>query len=430
MALPPAPSRLLAGPAADAGAESLPAHRARLGPWRAAPHRGRGLIRELSESGLLGRGGAGFPVGRKWESMAERGDGSSVVLVNGAEGEPRSHKDRLVLAHRPHLVLDGAMLAAEAIGAHEIVVYVGEEHGAAAASISAAIAERAGPGEPQVQVVRAPIGYVAGEASAAVHYVNDGIALPTAPPRPSERGIGGRPTLVQTVESLAYAALIARHGAGWYRGAGREADRGTALVTAGRDDGLTVVREIELGTPIGEVGAGVGLARAAVGAVLVGGYFGTWVAAEEAWSMPLDPSVMRERGLTFGCGMVSFLDAGTCGVAATAEVIGFLARGSARQCGPCRFGLAAIADLSNDLAACRAGFAELTELERLRTVVVGRGACHHPDGAAQLLASALGTFGPEFERHARLGRCSADDGRRIAVEQQLGRRLEAADRVA
>ncbi len=146
--------------------------------------------------------------------------------------------------------------------------------------------------------------------------------------------------------------------------------------------------------------------------------------------MPLDPSVMRERGLTFGCGIVSFLDAGACGVAATAEVIGFLARGSARQCGPCRFGLAAISDLSNDLAACRAGSAELTELERLRTLVVGRGACHHPDGAAQLLASAVGAFGPEYERHARLGRCSADDGRRLAGADLLSVALEAADRVA
>jgi len=407
MASQPAPHRLLAGPAAAAGAEPLHAHLGRLAPWRAAAVRGPDLIAELDATGLLGRGGAGFPVGRKWRSLADRGAGSAVVVVNGAEGEPRSHKDRVLMAHRPHLVLDGAMLAAEAIAADEVVVYVGEEHVAAWSAIRGAIAERRLDDGPPTRIVRAPIGYVAGEASAAVSYVNRGIARPTAPPRPSERGVDGRPTLVQNVESLAYAALIARFGGAWYGEAGRGDARGTALVTAGLLDERPLVREIELGTTVGEVAMGIGLADTAIGAVLIGGYFGTWATGPEAWEVPLDPSAMRAAGLTFGCGMVSFLPADACGVAATAEVMGFMARGSARQCGPCRFGLAAIAEAADGLAACRAGTAELANLERLLGLVVGRGACHHPDGAAALMASALGTFSDEFERHVRLHRCSA-----------------------
>jgi NADH:ubiquinone oxidoreductase subunit F (NADH-binding) len=407
------PHRLLAGPAAAAGAESLHAHAGRLGAWRSAPIRGAELIGELEASGLLGRGGAGFPVGCKWRALAGRSMGPAVVLANGAEGEPRSHKDRVLMAQRPHLVLDGAMLAAEAVGADEVVVYIGEEHVAATAAIRAAIAERAaaggsdGTGDVPVRLVRAPLGYVAGEASAAVSYVNRGIARPTAPPRPSEVGIGGRPTLVQNVESLAYAALIARFGAAWYSEVGRCSARGTALVTAGVAGDRARVLEIELGITIGELAGEIGLDGSLVEAVLVGGYFGTWTAAAAAWALPLDPLAMRGDGLTFGCGMVSFLPAGRCGVAASAEVIDFMARGSARQCGPCRFGLAAIADHAADLAACRAGPAELVELQRLLGLVVGRGACHHPDGAAAVMASALAAFGEEFDRHARTGRCAA-----------------------
>ncbi len=126
------------------------------------------------------------------------------------------------MAHRPHLVVDGAVLAAEAIGADEIIFYVGEEHEAAVAAMSAAVDERRSQVRRPMRLVPAPIGYVAGEASAVVHYLNTTDARPTTtPPRMSEKGVYGQPTLVQNVESLAYAALIARFGDGWYRSTGR-----------------------------------------------------------------------------------------------------------------------------------------------------------------------------------------------------------------
>jgi len=134
--------RLFSGPALRNGAEPFADHVERLG---ALPSIGNGaaLIREIEASGLLGRGGAGFPVGRKWASVAERAVGSgAVVLMNGAEGEPLSHKDRSLLLLRPNLVLDGAELAAEAVGADEIVLYVGERHEAAAQAMTRAVAER------------------------------------------------------------------------------------------------------------------------------------------------------------------------------------------------------------------------------------------------------------------------------------------------
>jgi NADH:ubiquinone oxidoreductase subunit F (NADH-binding) len=406
--------RLLAGPPPGAAPETLRAHVTRLGELPredAAPE----LIANLETSGLLGRGGAGFPVGRKWRAMAERRHGRAVVVANGAEGEPASFKDRVLMASRPHLVVDGAILAAEAVGADEIVFYIGEEHHAAVTAMTRAVDERRDEIRRPARIVTAPVGYVAGEATAAVHYLNSGDARPTTtPPRMSERGVGGRPTLVQNVESLAYAALIARFGEHWYRSAGRLMTRGTALVTvsgAVRDQG---VREIELGTTVGEVATQAGGREEGSRAVILGGYFGTWASTSDVWGLPLDPAVMESVGLTFGCGIVGLLPADVCGVSATAGIMGFMARESAAQCGPCLYGLQALGEATARVAHGRGGADDLDRIELLAAQTAGRGACHHPDGAVQLMTSALNVFGDEFQHHARTGRCSVT-GSRVEV---------------
>lgn len=400
--LPPT-RRLLGGPPLAGGREPLAEHRRRLGnPARGLT--GEELIEALETSGLLGRGGAGFPVGAKWRRMAEVGQRRPVILVNGAEGEPLSAKDRVLMGVRPHLVLDGAALAAEALDAEEIVVYIGEEHGAARESIEQAIAERLVAGEGfgrPIRLVAAPMGYVSGEASAAVNRVNTGSALPTvSPPRPSEVGVAGRPTLVQNVESLAYAALIGMFGADWYREMGRLGSRGTALVTVGGEVARRGVREIELGMSLGELADAAGADRGTTRAVLVGGYFGSWIDAAEAWSLPLDPAIMRERGLSFGCGLVWFLPGGACPVAATARIMAFMAGNSAGQCGPCVLGLGAISNAMSGLAGGDGSKDDLARIERWAGMVRGRGACRHPDGAVEVLTSALRTFPAELEVHA------------------------------
>ena len=373
------------------------------------------IIDTLEASGLLGRGGAGFPVGCKWRALAQRADGTAVVVVNGAEGEPASHKDRVLMAHRPHLVIDGAMLAADAIGAAEIVFYVGGEHVAASRAMAHAIDERRSELRIPIRLLKAPVSYVAGEASAAVNFINTGIARPTTtPPRVCERGVRGRPTLVQNVESLAYAALIARFGDAWYRSLGRFGSRGTALVTVSGAGALHGVREIELGTTVADVAAETGARVTGIQAVLLGGYFGTWARAGDVMDLPLDPAVMKARGLTFGCGLVGLLDMDVCGVAATAGIMAFLADESAGQCGPCVHGLRAIGDATRRVADGRADSAEIDRIERWTSHVDGRGACHHPDGAAQLMVSALNVFGDEFVKHARTGRCTVT-GSRIAA---------------
>ena len=406
MTTDPSFHRLLAGPPIPGGPESHVDHLARLGglPVEAASS---DLIPSIVASGLLGRGGAGFPVGRKWRAMADRPGGRAVVVANGAEGEPASFKDRVLMAGRPHLVIDGAILAAEAVGADEIVFYIGREHEAAVDAMRRAVAERKREIGLPARIVEAPIGYVAGEATAVVNYINRKDARPTTtPPRVSERGVRGRPTLVQNVESLAYAALIARFGEDWYRSAGRFESRGTGLVTISGAAPDAGVREIELGTTVGEVAAAAGARLEWTGAVVLGGYFGTWASAADAWGLPLDPVVMRSAGLTFGCGIVGLLPVESCGVSATAQIIAYLAKESAAQCGPCLYGLRALAEATERVAIGRAADDDLDRIERLTAQTAGRGACHHPDGAVQLLASALDVFGDDFNRHARTGRCS------------------------
>lgn len=403
-------ARLLAGPALSAGPESLADHTVRLGRLP-GPEDGLDAAALLEEAGLLGRGGAGFPVAHKWRSVAGRASGGTAVLANGAEGEPLSSKDRILMSTRPHLVLDGAELAASVVGADQVVLYVGSEHVAARKALRHALDERLADlsrirSRVPIEIVAAPPTYISGEESAAVHFVNEGDARPTStPPRPFERGIDGLPTLVQNVESLAHAALIARFGDRWYREAGRGGTRGTALVTVGGAP-RPGVTEIEIGTTLAEVAERAG-APVMGGPVLLGGYFGGWVAGSHAWHMPLDPPELRHSGFAFGCGVMWFLGNDDCGVRASARILDYMAGESAAQCGPCVFGLRAIADATARLAVGRPHRDDLRRLAGWTETLASRGACRHPDGAVGLLRSALRVFDADFTSHQRGRGCVA-----------------------
>ena len=251
------------------------------------PH--RTLIESIERSTLRGKGGAGFPVATKWRSVASQRSGTPIVLANGGEGEPLSRKDRMLMEQRPHLVIDGAMLAAAAVGADDVVLYVGAEHAGAIQAMQRAIAERSGAARSMLRLVSAPVRYVSGEETAAVHFINDGIALPTSiPPRPYERGVDGRPTLVQNVETLAHVALIARFGDEWYRSLGFGTASGTTLVTVGGAVPQTVLIEIPQGMMLADAVNAAGGITSDSDAVLLGGYFGGWVESEKAWGLSLE----------------------------------------------------------------------------------------------------------------------------------------------
>jgi NADH:ubiquinone oxidoreductase subunit F (NADH-binding) len=398
--------RLLAGPPLDGRSESLSSHVGRLGAI-AHPATPSAVIGELAAAGILGRGGAGFPMAEKWRAVAAA-RGRAVVVANGAEGEPESYKDRVLLQHRPHLVIDGALIAAHAVGADVAVLYVGGEHTAALRAVRRAVTERDADEQRILRIVEAPEGYVAGEASAVVHYVDAGDARPTpTPPRMSERGVRDRPTLVQNVESLACAALVARFGSGWYREAGRGDARGTALVTIGGAVRAPGVVEIELGTPVGEVIERAGGAEGRPQAVLLGGYFGAWSDVRDAWHLALDPVTLRDNGLAFGCGLVHVLPARACGLRRVASIARFLAGSTAEQCGPCRFGLPAIAAALHRLAEGRGRQDDIDDVTRWTAQIRRRGLCRHPDGAIQQIASGLSVFAEDVRAHIAGWSCQA-----------------------
>jgi NADH:ubiquinone oxidoreductase subunit F (NADH-binding) len=388
--------RLLAGPDLSSGPERLHSHVQRLGP---VPVTGRSFIDVLDRSGLSGRGGASFPAGKKWRAVAH-GVGAPVVIANGAEGEPQSLKDRVLMSTRPHLVLDGALVAARSLGASQIVLYVGEEHRLAWTAMAGALGERPEPELRRARLVAAPPRYVAGEASAAVNLVGSAVAAPTTkPPAAHEAGVGGAPTLVQNVETLAAAALIARYGAEWWRSAGRRGATGTLLVTVAGAVKARGVLEAEAGTTVREVLEGAGGFDPASRAVLLGGCFGSWVDFDLGLELPLDAAILRPKGLTLGCGVVGVISSRSCGVCETARIMRYLAGESSAQCGPCFFGLRALADACCRIAERGTNADDLARLRRWTVEVRGRGGCHHPDGAVAFLQSALTAFGPEFAAH-------------------------------
>jgi NADH:ubiquinone oxidoreductase subunit F (NADH-binding) len=384
----------------------LPHARGRAG-WRRRD-RDAGLITEVDRAGLLGRGGGAFPLARKLAAVAG-GRGRAIVVANGTEGEPASLKDRTLLELLPHLVLDGATVAAEIVGAEEAIVAVCELAPDAVRAVADAIAERDAAGLSGTRGGLAltlrtlPPHFVAGHESALVNYLSGGPALPTfTPPRPSEKGVARRPTLVSNVETLAHLALIARHGSDWFRELGAPAHAGSALVTLSGAVPDPGVYEIDLGSSLQSLLAAGGSSGSDVGAALIGGYGGAFVAGSRLRDVALSDEHLAAHGAKLGAGVVALLSADACPVAETARLARWLADQSTRQCGPCEHGLESLAQALEHVAS---GSGRGADLPRLMALARGRGACAHPDGTVAMVASALEVFAPEFRAHAQGGPC-------------------------
>jgi NADH:ubiquinone oxidoreductase subunit F (NADH-binding) len=405
--------RLLAG-VAGSGGLGLDDHLAIHGPMsapaggRRARSRSKALIDEVESAGLRGRGGAGFPTALKLHAVAGARGRSRTVVVNAAEGEPASHKDRALMLGAPHLVLDGAEAAAAAVGARDLIVCVSEAAPDVAEATSRAIAERPhGHRGARVRLAMVPDSYVSGQESALVSHLNGGPAKPTfTPPMIFERGVGGHPTLLSNAETFAHIALIARHGAAWFRGLGTPEHPGSALVTLRGPVDHPGVYEIEHGSSLESLIDAAGGSHEGVRAILIGGYAGTWIDARELSAMTLDDGWLAAHGASTGAGVIALLGESSCAVAETVRVVRWLAAETAGQCGPCVHGLAAIAARLEEWVWGGAGESGVAEISRLAAVVRGRGACRHPDGTLRFIASAMDVFAEELADHARHGACA------------------------
>ncbi len=407
VAAPTGAERLLAGIGGRADAVGLEEHLDRWGPL---PVRKASFLDELEASGLRGHGGAWFPVGVKWRAVHDGGRRRPVVVANAAEGEPASGKDRLLIQRLPHLVLDGAGVAASTLGATRIYVHV---PAAAVGSVEHVLAERARAGlDPcPVEVVVAPDRFLAGQETAVVNTIAG-----TRPAVPlfqgltpiRQRGVGGRPTLVQNVESLAHVALIARFGAGWFRTVGTPESPGTALLTVTGRWAESRIVEAPLGTPLAAV-LQLGIDETPrVQGVLLGGYGGGWVSTKLASSLVLTEEAARNAGSSIGAGVVALLPVDVCPLAEVSRVVTYLEGEGAGQCGPCVNGLSMLAAAVHQLAyrpnSLRGGVAVIPAICDL---VEGRGACRHPDGVARFVRTALRVYADHAEVHLRRGPCKS-----------------------
>ncbi|HTZ43661.1 MAG TPA: NADH-ubiquinone oxidoreductase-F iron-sulfur binding region domain-containing protein [Jatrophihabitans sp.] len=368
-----------------------------------------GLLGLLGAAPLAGRGGAGFPLAAKVRGL--RAGPAPVVVVNGAEGEPVSAKDRALLGRAPHLVLDGAQLLAGAVGARSILVAVGDP--ALAGLLERVLAGRPRVSKLDVEVREVPDRFVTGEARALVSALNGGAALP--PGRrvlPTEHGVGGRPTLVCNTETLAQLAVLARIGPAAFAATGTRGEPGTTLLTVTGAVANPGVLEVPLGTRLGDVAAAVGAQPSQ--AVVIGGYHGMWL--RPAPKLELSRAGLARDGGTLGAGVVIFVGERTCPLGELTRVAGWLAGESARQCGPCTFGLPALA---GELRRLAGGTPVKRNALRMADLVTGRGACAHPDGAARFIRSALGQLTEELQLHQAYGSCRRSDLGQLATTRTV-----------
>ncbi|HEY3603326.1 MAG TPA: NADH-ubiquinone oxidoreductase-F iron-sulfur binding region domain-containing protein [Sporichthyaceae bacterium] len=356
---------------------------------------GADLRAEVAAAGLRGRGGAWFPVELKWLATSD-GAGAPVIVANGAEDEPGSRKDRHLMAAQPHLVIDGALASAAAVGADTVRLYVNTHAAPALAAIRSALHEVLDAGLAKgvdITVVEAPASYVAGEDSAAIEFLENGTAQPrTKPPYPAVAGLHGRPTVVSNVETLAHVALIARDGAAAFQD--------TMLITLPAECRNPGVYEVPLGAYLDEVIAehGGGFVNGPARGVQVGGPASGWLAGDQL-HVPLDPDSIKAAGSTLGCGALRVLPVGHCAVDAITSTSEFFAREQCGKCPPCRMVTQFIHGVSKALLAGKAAVAQLDTAPTLLAQVRPNTACALPTFALPPMTSAREVFADDFATH-------------------------------
>ena len=363
------------------------------------------LISMTEQVDLRGQGGAAFPFARKLRAVlqvAEANDRPTVVVVNAAESEPGSVKDKMLMIRSPYLILSGAALVAEALGADEIIVGVAGNE-LANRSIEAAIAAEPGVRE-MARVVQLPDRFISGESGALVRGINGKRPVPPGTKiLASDFGVDGLPTLLSNASTFAQLAVLALLGPERFAAIGTPEEPGSVLLSVGGSAAHPAVVEIPTGLPLAAV---LDICQAPAGdGVLVGGYHGTWLPAATAYAVPASREGLAAAGGTMGSGIVLPVGDGTCPLGEVSRVASYLAGESAGQCGPCKLGLPTIARALAALIDGSGGIEALDVARRSAAGVNGRGACSHPDGVTRFVLSALDVFTEDLAAHVFHSTC-------------------------
>ena len=371
------------------------------------------VIKIISDAGLRGHGGAGFPTGKKWQFTREAGELPRYLVMNGGEDEPGSRKDRVLLENLPHLVIEGVVLGAFAIGAAKAYLYINANYEAAIKSVNDALGEARTAGywgekilgsdyDLDIEIVPAPHNYVAGEDTAVLEVIEGKKPLPRQkPPFPVTVGLFGKPTSVNNVETLAHVPRILLKGADWYRGFGTKDCPGTMLFALNETEDVKKpgIYELPFGTPlrylIEECGGGMKDGKK-IKAIMPGSPSSAYLPADKI-DTPLEPNAMREAGSMLGCGVVHIVREGDSIVDELVRITGFFAAESCGQCAACRMETNTLSLLMKKIQQGQGSLAILEQFGKVLAFNKGKGFCNLIAMPGPPIESALKLFPDDFQ---------------------------------
>jgi len=379
------------------------------------------VIAELDHSGLRGRGGAGFPTGKKWEMVAQQKATPKYVICNADEGDPGAYMNRTLLESDPHSVLEGMIIGGYTMGAAEGIVYVREEYPLAVTRIEGALAqaENAGLlGEKifgtsfgfRIRVVKGAGAFVCGEETALIASVEGRVGEPRQrPPFPAERGLWGKPTCINNVETWADIPPIIMRGGDWYAQVGTKSSKGTktfCLVGAVRNPALIEVPlGVSLRTIVEDIGGGIPEGRS-FKAIQTGGPSGGCI-PESLLDLTVDYESLNQAGAIMGSGGMIVMDDSSCMVDIAKYYLGFLADESCGKCFSCREGLKRMLEIVTRITEGQGREDDIALLEDLGWMVREASLCGLGRTAPNPVLSTLRYFRDEYLAHVRDKRCPA-----------------------
>ena len=398
---------------------------------------GEEICQEILTSGLRGRGGGGFPAGRKWESVRRQDSDTKYVVCNGDEGDPGAFMDRSVMEGNPHSVLEGMMIAGVASGAHEGYIYVRAEYPLAVSRLKTAIAKAEDFGllgenilgsgfDFRLHVNQGAGAFVCGEGSALTASIEGKRGMPrTKPPRTVEHGLWAKPTILNNVETFANVPGIIRQGSGWYRGIGTEKSPGTKAFALTGNVNNTGLIEVPMGTTIREVvfdiGGGIRDGKKFKAVQIGGPSGGCACASEEHLDLPLDFDSLKKIGAMIGSGGLVVMDEDTCMVETARFFMKFTQNESCGKCVPCREGTKRMLEILDRIVANEGSIEDLDLLEELAEDITNTALCGLGQSACKPVVSTLRYFRDEYLAHVVDHHCPICNGRkrRLVVNAEL-----------
>ena len=388
------------------------------------------ICKEISDSGLRGRGGGGFPAGRKWESVRRNVSDVKYVVCNGDEGDPGAFMDRSIMEGNPHSILEGMMIAGVATGATEGYIYVRAEYPLAVKRLQTAIEKATEVGLLgddimgsgfcfHMHINRGAGAFVCGEGSALTASIEGKRGMPRVkPPRTVDQGLWGKPTVLNNVETFANVPGIIRQGAGWYRGIGTDASSGTKTFALTGNVVNTGLVEVPMGTTLREVifdiGGGIPDGKK-FKAVQIGGPSGGCL-TEEHLDVPMDFDSLKKLGAIIGSGGLVVMDEDTCMVEVARFFMNFTRNESCGKCTPCREGTKRMLETLERIISNEGSMEDLELLEALSDTITDTALCGLGQTACKPVMSTLKNFRQDYLRHVVDKHCPICNGRKRRLE--------------